>query len=308
MRREDLRTWARRGMEPIRRRPRLARVVLLSRRCAREFRDDDCQHLAAAVSYHVLFSIFPLVIVAIGVFGIVTGSPHVGESVITKLLQVLPLDAEGQQQLRDMVASISGAGGAIGLIGLVGVAWSASGVMAAVRAAVNIAWDVDNRRPFLRGKAVDLLLLSGTLVLLAGTFGLVLLVSLTRRSADQLPGALAMLAGPTTVVVAVALVLTLLTALFAGLYFVLPAVPVRPRDAVAGAVVAAVGTGLLQLGFSIYVSNFAHYNRVYGSLGAIVAFLFFIYLVSMVFLFGAEVASEIPRLPESRPEPGAFYR
>jgi membrane protein len=53
----------------------------------------------------------------------------------------------------------------------------------------------------------------------------------------------------------------------------------------------------LQYGFSVYVAHLAHYNRVYGPLGAIVAFLFFVYLASSVFLFGAEVASEYPRLP-----------
>ena len=65
--------------------------------------------------------------------------------------------------------------------------------------------------------------------------------------------------------------------------------------------VAAIILGTF-LAFSTYVSHFANYNRVYGSLGAVVAFLFFIYLVSMVFLFGAEVASEVPRLPPSADE------
>lgn len=301
MRLPDVRAWVPSRVLAVARRPRVARTLLLARRSVREFTDDHCPQLAAAVSYHLLFSIFPLAIVAVGVFGLVAGSPRVGESMIARLLQVLPLDAEGQRQLRELVGSISGAGGAVGLIGLVGVIWSASGVMAAVRTAVNIAWDVEQRRSFLRGKAVDLLLLTGTFLLLAATLGVVLLVSLARQGARQLPGELSMLAGPSAVVTAVILVLVLLTGLFTGLYLFLPAVPVRPRDALAGALVAAVGTGLLQLAFSTYVSHFANYNRVYGSLGAVVAFLFFIYLVSMVFLFGAEVASEVPRLPRPGP-------
>lgn len=287
------------------RRPRVAQALLLTRRSVQEFREDHCQHLAAAVSYHLLFSLFPLAIVAVGVFGLVTGSPEVGQSVVTRVLDVLPLDGDGQEQLRRLIHSISGAGGAIGLIGLVGVAWSASGVMAAIRTAVNVAWDIENRRPFIRGKLIDLLLVAGIFLLLGASLGLVLLASLTRKGADQLPGPLAILAGPSTVVIIAVLVLVLLTALFTGLYWFLPATTVRVRDALTGAAVAAVATGLLQLGFSIYVSNFAHYNRVYGSLGAVVAFLFFVYLASMVFLFGAEVASEVSRMPRRPGREGA---
>lgn len=51
---------------------------------------------------------------------------------------------------------MSGGAGALGLLGLTGVIWSASGVMAAVRTALNVAWDTDAKRPFVRSKAVDL--------------------------------------------------------------------------------------------------------------------------------------------------------
>lgn len=276
-------------------RPRFARAVSLARRSVAEFREDNCPQLAAAVSYHLLFSIFPLAIAAIGVLGLVTSSPDTRDAVIAHLLQVLPLSDDGQQQLRSMVNSISGNTGALGLIGLVGVVWSASGVMAAVRTAVNIAWDVERRRRFVRGKLLDLLLLAGSFLVLAATLGLVIVTSVIRNSTADLPTAAAVFAGPAAVVVIAALILLLLGGLFTGLYVFLPAVPVRLRDAMLGALVAAIGVGLLQLGFSVYVSNFAHYNRLYGSLGAAIAFLFFVYLATMVFLFGAEVASETPR-------------
>ncbi len=69
-----------------------------------------------------------------------------------------------------------------------------------------------------------------------------------------------------------------------------------------GALLAAAGFEILQYGFSAYLSNFANYNRVYGSLGAVIAALFFVYLNASVFLFGAEVASEYPP-PATRAAP-----
>jgi membrane protein len=97
-------------------------------------------------------------------------------------------------------------------------------------------------------------------------------------------------------VIVVAISTALLFATFAVLYRVVPAAPTRMRDIWPGALAAAAGFEGLQYGFSIYLAFFGHYNRVYGSLGAVVAFMFFVYLASMVFLFGAEIASEYPRL------------
>ena len=81
------------------------------------------------------------------------------------------------------------------------------------------------------------------------------------------------------------------------LYRFVPTTGPRLRDLWPGALVAAAGFEVLQYGFSVYLSGLAHYNRVYGSLGAVIAALFFVYLNASVFLFGAEVASEYPRLP-----------
>ena len=93
---------------------------------------------------------------------------------------------------------------------------------------------------------------------------------------------------------------------------------VVPPGAVAGSVLrlpwlrqalaAAGGFEGLQYGFSAYLSFFGHYNKVYGTLGAVIAFMFFVYLASMVFLSGAEIASEYPRLRGGAPAEGSGDR
>ena len=99
---------------------------------------------------------------------------------------------------------------------------------------------------------------------------------------------------PRLVLGGVAVVLLFGTFLF--LYRFVPAAPTRLRGIWPGALAAAAGFEAVQYGFSLYLTYFGHYNKIYGSLGAIVAFLFFIYLASSVFLFGAEIAAEYPRL------------
>ena len=84
-----------------------------------------------------------------------------------------------------------------------------------------------------------------------------------------------------------------------------PSVPAW-RDIWPGIVFASIGYELLQRGFSIYVDNFANYSAVYGSLGAVIAFMFFVYLGSIVFLIGAEMAAIWPgvRAGSYHPEDG----
>ena len=279
-------------------------VIALMRRSAAEFRTDHCAQMAAAISFHTLFSLFPLAIAATGVLGLVTQSAHAQDIVTNAVLRAVPLSSHGQQQLRGLLASVGGGAGALGLLGVIGVVWSSSGVMAAVRVALNVAWDTDARRTFVRGKAVDLLLVAGVFVVLAAALGLTIVTSFARRGSEHLPSALRAL-GPVAADAAsaggVLLAWALLFAVFLVLYRVVPAVRTRVRDVWPGALVAAAGFEVAQWGFSAYLASFAHYNKVYGSLGAIIAFLFFVYLASAVFLLGAEVASEYPRVNRARP-------
>jgi membrane protein len=173
--------------------------------------------------------------------------------------------------------------------------------MAAIRTALNIAWDTDQRRPFVRGKAVDLLLVLAAVLAVGAALGATILSSLARQGSEHLPGPLSSLSSAAGVLLTLASLLAALLVLFGTFLFlfrVVPAVPTRVREIWPGAAVAAVGFLALQFGFSVYVAHFADYNRVYGSLGAVVAFLFFVYLASAVFLLGAEVAAEYPRLDE----------
>jgi len=84
-----------------------------------------------------------------------------------------------------------------------------------------------------------------------------------------------------------------------------PARHQRWRDIWPGVLVATLGYKLVQVGFSFYLDNFGRYSAVYGSLGAIVAFMVFVYVAAMAFLLGAEYARLWPqaRAGEFDPDP-----
>jgi membrane protein len=141
-----------------------------------------------------------------------------------------------------------------------------------------------------------LVLLAGVLLLVA--FGLTLAVRVVERLGERIGSAVGMeslgsAAGDVAQAV-VSLALVFGTVLL--LYRYVP--PVRPRFAElwAPALLAAVAIGATQVGYGIYLSRFASYNLVYGSLAAVIGFLFLVYLCAAIFLFGAQLAATWPAL------------
>ena len=84
------------------------------------------------------------------------------------------------------------------------------------------------------------------------------------------------------------------------LYCVLPMHRQRPRDVWPGVVVAVLLIALLREGLELYFEHLADFGALYGSLGALMALLLFVYAAAMVLLFGAEFASEWTRLPDQQ--------
>jgi membrane protein len=262
-------------------------AVRLLQRSLTEFADDGCPQLAASIAYHVLFSLFPLAIVVAGVTGIVLNATGSRATVVDTIVSNVPLSRSGDDQLRTLLLGATGHLSAVGLVGLVGLAYSGSGMMAALRAALNGAWDVEQTRPFLRGKLVDL-----GLVALVAPFGLASLgLTVALRFIGDGSGIswAPSLLGP--VVLAFGVVLFL--------FRVVPAADVRVGDAWLPALCVATAFMAGENLFALYVGHFGHYNAVYGSLGAVIAFMFFVYLTSEVFLLGAEAAAEWPRVRRS---------
>ncbi len=270
------------------RRPALRGAAIVVRRALREFLRDGCMDYAGSIALHVLLSLFPLAILVVDGAGLVLHEPARRSTVFREMVGVLPLSAHGQAQLRDLLDSVTANQGAFGAAGLVALIWSSTGVMAGLRTGLNRAWDVEESRPFLIGKLVDLGLVAGAGLVFLASIGVTFLTDFAGGASDRLPGPVPLLAGQ-------AFVALLLLAVVSFLYSVLPARRPPLRDVVPGALVAVLGFELLKNGFGLYLAHVGNYNAVYGTLGAVVVFLYFVYLSAIVLLFGAEVASELGR-------------
>lgn len=284
-------------------RPRLRRLVrrtiVATRRAALEFVADRGHRSAAQISFFAILSFIPLVLLLAAAFGVFFDDSAVRERIIQTVFDNVPLASSGDRpKLERAVEDALDQAGNLGIFTTLLLLVAASGVMGALRHSINEAWDIDERPPLLKRKALDFALILG------GTSILALSVSLTvtHRLADivddeagggWLVAALLEFAGDLLPLVFVALALLFL-------YRVLPMHPKPLGEIWPGAIVAAIGLGIVKQGLELYFEHLADFGAIYGSLGAAMALLIFVYAAANVVVFGAEFAVEWARADDTR--------
>jgi membrane protein len=266
------------------------RILLALWRACVEFVDDRGHRDAAQIAFFAVLSFVPLAMLLVGSFGLFFEDAEIRGRVVEAVFENVPLSQEADRaQLEGTVGDALDNTGQLGPIAVLLLIAAASGVMGALRHAINQAWDVEKRPPLLRRKALDVALVLGA--------ALVLVFSLSnsgiRSAAEELGDA-----GWALDLVGDLLPFLFTTAVVLFLYRILPHPRPRTRDIWPGAVVAALLISLVRGALELYFEHLADFGALYGSLGALMALLIFVYAVSLVLVFGAEYASEWSRLPD----------
>jgi membrane protein len=188
-----------------------------------------------------------------------------------------------------------GGAGILFFVGLAGAIWAASGYVGAFIRASNVIWDVEEGRPIWKTVPLRLVVTIVMLVLLTVT---AVAVTVTGPLADKVGTLLGVGSVAVTVWdIAKWPILVLIVALmFSILYYATPNVR-QPgfRWVTPGGVLAVLAWMGVSALFGIYVANFGSYNKTYGSLGAIVIFLVWLWLTNVAILLGAELNAETER-------------
>jgi membrane protein len=250
---------------------------------------DRCTQYAAAIAYRVLFSLFPLTIALVSIFGLVLQDDELRQSVIDELIAFLPVSEAGQADIQRSIEEIATPLSAIGLVSLVALIWGASGMMASIRLGLEAALKVDRGRPAARAKLVDFILVAASGVLVLAVVGISAFGAFFSKLADR-AAEWAGVTSPSGWLVrdGIQLLAIAVTALL--LYRFVPARRLRRRGAIAGAVLTAVGIWGATKILAIVFADFSRYNVIYGSLAGVMTFLFFVYVVAWILLLGAEFA------------------
>ena len=272
---------------------RLLTVVEVIKGAVNEFLADNCPHLAAAVSFYLLLSLFPLVLAAISIFGLIMKDPSAAAKVTEAITGFIPVSTD---YVEGTILAVSGSWGAAGIIATVGLIWAGMAVFNAIRKSLNTAWGVRQPRPFFHERLMEFLMMIGLGALMLMSLGLTTAFKVIREASLPVFGERLMDGSLVwhSAVIATSVFITFLGVLF--LYKLVPNTKVHWRHAAIGALAAAVLFEIVKNVFVWFVANFATYSLVYGSVGVTIALMTWAYISVVILLFCAKLTSVYPRV------------
>lgn len=266
----------------------VADYLLILRNAIRTFGEKQAAQASAGLAYYTLFSIFPLLLVFVAAGSYFLDREQVFNTVTQFVQQALPIS---KQAINENLHRILETRGSAGVVSILTLLWAASGMFTSLAYNINIAWPRASRRSFLQNRLVGLWMILGLIVL-------ILLSLVLSWITTRLPFMRIEHASPFDL-----LFLRLVSAfgswlmiflVFFTLYHRVPRLRVNWRSTLWGALLASLAWKMITMGFAWYLgTSFGQYQLIYGSLGAIVAFLFMIYIISLITLFGAHLSAAI---------------
>jgi membrane protein len=276
-------------------------VKELGRRVFREIQGDDCFGRAAQLAYYFLFALFPFFLFLTTLLGYLP-IPNLLDRILEMLAPLLAGDALRlvQDNLHQLV---TGERGGLLSFGILAALWTSSSALTAIIDSLNRAYDVEEGRPFWKVRGIAIGLTVGL-----SAFIIVALVLLT--FGPQLGRWIADLVGLGRVfelswnILRWPVIVGLLILAMALLYYFAPDVEQKWQWITPGSAVSVIGWLLTSLGFAFYVNNFGSYNATYGSIGAVIVLLTWMYLSGLFVLIGGEINAEIEHASQEGKDPG----
>lgn len=264
------------------------------RRTFTEFIADDLNDRAASLTYYAIMSIFPGLLVLVAGAGLLDKS--VTDEVITNVQQLTPGPVNDiiVQGIRDL-QNRPGTSAIVAIAALFVAFWSATGYIGGFMRAANAIYDVPEARPVWKTIPIQLFVTAITGIGFAIS---ALAVVFTGRFADWAGSAIGVKQQVVTVfnIAKWPVLVVLALLLIALLYWISPnARQGGFRWITPGSVLAVVGIATVTAGLAIYVGQFDSYNRTYGTLGSVIAFLVWLWLTNITILIGAEFDAELGR-------------
>ena len=257
--------------------------------------EDNVFFMAGAISYNLLIAVVPLFLLVVGLWGYVLRARYGDPSeVIVRLLEnYIPAVGGDIDLMAEMGSAINGlvAGRAgYSVVGSLLFIWLATRLVSTLRSALREVFDIATDRGILRGKLFDAqVVVIGGILLLLNVLITVVLQSLGGWGAGLI-GVTEGFLGTTQRWLAVLLAFSSIWALFALIYWYVPARRIQWRTAWLAATVMAVSYEVMKWGFGWYATSVADYRSTYGNLTTLVVLFFWIYYASVVFILSGEIA------------------
>jgi membrane protein len=245
--------------------------------------------VAAGVTFYSVLALFPAIAALVALYGLFA-DPTAISSHLDRIAGLVPAGAI--EVIRDQITRVASQGGTtLGLtfsVGLLASLWSANAGMKSLFDALNLVYNEPEKRNFIWLNIISLTFTTLAIVFILVAIGMMVVVPIVLNFIG--------LGGATEMVIKIARWPALFIVVSLALAFLYRYGPSREKPQwrwiTWGSAVAAVSWLVVSMGFSWYAENFGSYNKTYGSLGAIIAFMFWIWLSIIVVLIGAELNAE----------------
>lgn len=253
---------------------------------------DGILGLSAQAAYSFFFSLFPILLFLAPLFSLIGNKQEFVGKILTRLSVTLP--PEAYLLLSKVVKDVVFAENAPGLIsvGIILAVFSGSAVIDTLMGALNTAYDAHDPRPFWKRRLIAM----GFTILAGIVIGFATIVLVAGNSIVDWVARFAHIPGDTKRFWEIAqypLALILLTGIIWLLFYFLPYVKQRKLHVLTGAIFTVVLWIIITLVFRWYVAHFGSYNKTYGTIGAVIVLLTWMYWTMAAFLTGGELNSEL---------------
>ena len=257
----------------------------------KEFLDLNCHLIASSISFYTLFAIFPLILLATSILGFILGTNDTSQlaDFSVNLAKFLPVSTDF---ISDTIYGISIDRPLSGTFGVVALAWASTSVFATIRKGINITWGINKTRNIIQEKLIDFMLVVIVSILLI--FGLLsgpilsIAIELIRYFLPDSEIFTQIFWNISSKVIFPTM--SFLTILF--LYTYIPYTKINIKEIIPFALLTAFVFNLGNFAFIEYLKISTHYNLVYGSIAGILALLTWVYISSLILLFGSFLSSK----------------
>ena len=272
-------------------------VLDLAPRVIRGIRKDNCTGYAAEIAFFFLFALFPCLLTLTSLLAYLP-VPDLPQILLRIMGNFIP-DTVLSLVEKNLHALVTVQKGGLLSFGVLLSLWTSSNAVMAFQTALNDAYDMEEQRPYWKLRILSVLLvICFTCFILASLLLLFLgpRIGVWIASLASLGNAFTLAWNILRWPVILVLMMTALTAL----YRYAPSLKLSWRETLPGAVIATGAWVIVTLAFSFYANNFRSYDKTYGSIGAVIALLFWMYASAFLILLGGEINARLREMRKPR--------
>ena len=261
--------------------------------------DDDITALAAQVTYYLLLSFFPFLLLLLSMLGY---SDLKSNDVLVYLSKVMP-KSTFDLIYKTVIDVFDKTSGNLVSLSIIGVIWTGSSGFRAIIKGLNKAYDEKETRPYWKTLIISVLFMMGlALVIIAAVALVVFGQTIGGMIVTRFHVSSKFILNWDIIRYLVTLCGMVFT--FASLYHFTPCRRMTWREVMPGATFSTLGWLLSSLGFAYYVNNFNNYSSVYGGIGAVIVLMLWLYITSIIILLGGEINALLAfeRLGKEKPK------